>query len=95
MFFVYSNPFHSDDEIPYILSRPINQTVGTDLGQATAVVTWSEPTIDDNSGSYTVTSNFASGSSFPLGMSTVDYRISDASGNNNTFSFVVMVYGNY
>ncbi|XP_072039523.1 uncharacterized protein [Amphiura filiformis] len=84
-----------DDEIPCILSRPGDQSTCTDSEQATARVTWREPTVTDNAGVFTVTSNYASGSNFPLGDSTVTYTIVDASGNTNTFSFIVTIYEAY
>lgn len=52
---------------------------------------WTE-VITDNCPGVTYTSNYTSGTTFPLGNTTVTYTATDASGNQTTVSFVVNVY---
>ncbi|XP_072046364.1 uncharacterized protein [Amphiura filiformis] len=75
-------------------NTPGDITVDTESGLSTAVVTWTEPTVMDNSGDYTVTSTYNSGYRFPLGTTTVRYYAWDASGNNVTYAFNVTVEDN-
>ncbi len=57
-----------------------------------AIVNWTEPIITDNCTSGIVpVSNFASGSVFPLGTTTVNYTATDEGGNQATCSFQVIV----
>ncbi|XP_072044902.1 hyalin-like [Amphiura filiformis] len=84
-----------DNEDPLFSNTPSDITVDTESGLSTAVVTWTEPTVTDNSGDYTVTSNYNSGYRFPLGTTTVKYYAWDASGNNVTFEFNVTVEGEF
>ena len=49
--------------------------------------------VTDNSGSTMLTSNYESGDLFPIGISNVVYTATDHSGNMDTVSFVVTVYG--
>ncbi|WP_430405764.1 HYR domain-containing protein [Fluviicola sp.] len=55
------------------------------------VPTWSE-VITDNCPGVTYTSNYTSGTNFPLGNTTVTYTATDVAGNQTTVSFVVNVY---
>jgi gliding motility-associated-like protein len=55
------------------------------------VPSWTE-VITDNCPGVTYTSNYTSGTTFPLGNTTVTYTATDASGNQATVSFVVNVY---
>ena len=85
-----------DDVIPTVASCPSDISVGTDGGSCSSVVTYSSPTFDDNcdgSGlTGTLVSGFASGQSFPVGITTVTYEFSDAAGNGPVFcSFDVTV----
>ena len=54
---------------------------------------WREPLVQDNSGTYTLTSNYASGSSFPLGITPVIYTATDPSGNTATAAFMIIIQG--
>ena len=55
---------------------------------------WAPPNVTDNSGYYTLSSNYKSGDSFPVDKSTmVTYNATDPSGNIATLSFFVTVYG--
>ena len=57
------------------------------------MVSWTEPTVTDNSGSYTLTSTHSSGASFDIGNTTVTYIAVDESGNKATYSFDITVTG--
>ena len=83
----------TDVNLPVFSNTPNATTFSTDPGQATAVVTWTEPTVTDNSGTYTVTSTHSSGSSFDIGNTTVTYTVVDESGNEATYSFTITVTG--
>eukprot|EP00057_Strongylocentrotus_purpuratus_P026271 XP_011680745.1 PREDICTED: hyalin-like [Strongylocentrotus purpuratus] len=84
----------SDNEIPVISGCPSDQNVTTDIGNATAVVTWTAPTATDNSGNQTLTSSHNPGDYFPLGNNTVTYYASDDAGNTETCTFFVVVSDN-
>lgn len=85
-----------DTQAPIIISPPSNVTVGTDAGQPTAVVNWTEPTVSDNApgASITRTSGPAPGSAFPIGTTTITYTAQDAAGNTATASFDIAVEDN-
>ena len=56
------------------------------------IVTWNQPTASDNSGQTpNVQTTHQSGSSFPVGTSTVIYTFTDAAGNEATCSFNVNI----
>ena len=68
-------------------------STNTNAGLAYAVVTWTEPTVTDNSGVLTLTSGYQSGDQFPIGDTLVTYTASDLAGNIATLSFHVNVTG--
>ena len=74
-------------------SIPANITQNTDPGLPTGVVTWSEPTASDNSGSVTLTSSHESGEAFPIGVTVVTYTAVDAASNMVSSSFAVLIEG--
>lgn len=82
-----------DQELPVFTAFPTNISVGTDANRATAAVTWVLPTATDNSGAATVAQTVgpASGSAFPIGVTTVTYSATDPSGNQVVRSFTVTV----
>ena len=83
-----------DNENPVIVNLPTSSTQHTDSGKAYAVVSWTEPTANDNSNqAVTLKSNHKSGDQFPIGPTTVMYTATDAYNNMNTQSFVVTVQG--
>ncbi|NP_999830.1 egg bindin receptor 1 precursor [Strongylocentrotus purpuratus] len=84
----------SDNEIPVISGCPSDQNVATDIGNATAVVTWTPPTATDNSVNQTLTSTNNPGDDFPIGNNTVTYSASDDAGNTETCTFFVVVSDN-
>ena len=88
--------FFSDREQPVYIDTPaLNLTVNNDAGLPSAVVTWTEPTVTDNSGLFTVSVSHSSGSAFDIGITTVTYTAVDASGNTASYAFIVMVEGTF
>ncbi len=79
----------NDTEKPTIIC-PGNAVVSSPFGQTPAVVGYS-PTATDNCPGVTTTCVPASGSSFPVGVTTVTCTATDASGNTNTCTFTVTV----
>ena len=83
----------TDAEPPEITcSNPPSQN--TDAELPTADVTWTTPTVIDNCGEVTITSDYESGDSFPIGSTAVTYEATDSSGISNTCSFSIVVIGN-
>ncbi|MEZ5328643.1 MAG: HYR domain-containing protein [Verrucomicrobiales bacterium] len=80
-----------DTEAPAIVGMPQNVSVTVAPGQASAPVTWLEPTAADNVGVVSFSSNFQSGDVFPEGTTTVTYAARDAAGNERSASFTVTV----
>lgn len=78
-------------EKPVIKGMPSDITVSTDAGMDYATVTWAEPTANDNDGISTFGADFASGTQFPLGETTVTYTAVDHSGNIATATFTITV----
>ena len=78
---------------PIISNLPTDITKDTDSGLPTAVVTWVEPTATDNSGSQTLTSTHTPGSSFRIGVTSVEYRAVDSAGNEAVDGFTVTIEG--
>ncbi|XP_041486024.1 hyalin-like [Lytechinus variegatus] len=84
----------TDNENPVISGCPSNQDVTTDIGNATALVTWAPPTATDNSGTQTLTSTANPGDYLPIGNNTVNYTSTDAAGNTDTCFFYISVTDN-
>ena len=78
---------------PVISHVPSGIIQSTDPGLPTASVTWNAPIASDNSEDVTLTSNFKSGDSFPIGETEVTYEAVDPSGNHVTVEFVITVKG--
>ena len=84
----------TDAEDPIISDTPSTQNVNTDAHSPTATVSWTPPTASDNSGeTVTLTSDYESGDTFPIGTTTVTYAATDTSGNTATSTFNVVVTG--
>ncbi len=79
-----------NDTQPPTITCPANITTGNTTGQCGAVVNFS-PVASDNCPGVVVTSSPASGSTFPIGTTTVSSTATDASGNTATCSFTVTV----
>jgi hypothetical protein len=83
------------DLIAPVLSCPSNIEVNADQGTCSTVVSWNPATATDNcDAQLTVvqTGGPASGSSFPVGTTTITYTATDASGNVGTCSFDIIVH---
>jgi hypothetical protein len=87
-----TNLCFSDTTKPTFSGCPANITVQTVGTSATA--TWTAPTATDNCGSATVTSNFQSGATFGLGLTTIIYTATDINGNSALCQFTVTVTQN-
>ena len=85
----------TDNEKPTI-SCPIDITQDMDEGECVANVTYTAPTGSDNcSGSNTTqTAGLASGSDFPIGVTTNTFLVTDAYGNSDSCSFTVTITDN-
>lgn len=81
----------TDTQAPAISGCPSDISVNTAPGLSTAVVSWVAPTATDNLGVTSFTPNFAPGSTFSVGTTTVTYTALDASFNSDTCSFNVIV----
>ena len=84
----------NDVTAPRITNLPANLTVNTDPGSCDAVVNFGNPTVVDNCTGSTFTVNPVSGSTFPIGTSTVSVTATDAAGNITTSTFTVTVVDN-
>jgi len=80
-----------DNTGPVINNLPNNITVTGNGSNCQVPVTWTTPTAADNCGTASVNSNYASGSTFGQGSTTVTYTAIDNCGNTATASFVVTV----
>jgi hypothetical protein len=81
----------NDTQAPAI-SCPANITVTTAIGSCVAPVTYAVTATDNCPGVTTaLTAGLASGSSFPIGVTTVTHRATDAAGNISSCSFTVTV----
>jgi hypothetical protein len=81
------------DSEPPVITCPANVAVGTQSGQSFAVVSYPPPNVNDNSAVVTTGCLPASGSTFPLGVTTVTCTATDVAGNKSTCSFTVSVGG--
>ena len=82
----------TDNEAP-VLTCPATMNVNADPGMCSAVVNYSTPTATDNCNvnSVSLTGGPASGSTFPLGTTTISYMAMDATGNFAVCSFDIVV----
>jgi hypothetical protein len=81
----------NDTQAP-VFTCPANITVTTAAGVCTAPVTYAAPATDNCPGVVvTRTAGPASGSAFPVGVTTVTHTATDASGNITTCTFTVTV----
>ncbi|HNB33923.1 MAG TPA: HYR domain-containing protein, partial [Bacteroidia bacterium] len=80
-----------DNQNP-VITCPANITVNTPPGSCTAVVSYVVTATDNCPGVTTaLTGGLASGASFPIGLTTVSWRATDAAGNISNCSFTVRV----
>ncbi|MCG9911082.1 MAG: HYR domain-containing protein [Flavobacteriales bacterium] len=81
----------NDVEAPVIVNGPANIIQSNNIGNCSAVVNWVAPQATDNCSIVSFTSDFASGSTFPVGTTTVTYTAVDQAGLITTYSFTVTV----
>ncbi len=81
-----------NDTIPPVITCPANIMQGTDPGTCSAVVTWAMPTVVDNCTNVTITCTPPSGTTFPVGDSTVVCIVEDPGGNLDTCEFIITVF---
>lgn len=83
-----------DSKPPQIQGCPENIVIRSSTGdptQCSQVATWTEPSASDECGVASFTSTHASGSVFPLGVTTVQFTAKDETGHTTTCSFTVTV----
>ena len=80
-----------EDTEPPVITCPANITQANDPGQCGAVINYTVTATDNCTSSVTVTVQPASGTFFPVGITTVNATATDASGNTSTCSFTVTV----
>ncbi|XP_072018428.1 uncharacterized protein [Amphiura filiformis] len=81
-----------DEVPPFVIGCPGNINDFVSLGIPGKVITWSEPSSNDNSGVSTISSrSHPPGSFFLVDATTVTYVFSDESGNTAECSFVVTI----
>ncbi|TND07844.1 MAG: hypothetical protein FD123_2834 [Bacteroidetes bacterium] len=82
----------TDNQSP-VFTCPGNMAVNADSGMCSAVVNYSAPVATDNCSvaSASMTGGLASGSTFPLGTTTITYTATDSAGNSSTCSFDIVV----
>lgn len=75
------------------ITCPDDIVADTDAGECTAVVTYTPPAGTDNCPGATteLSSGIGSGGTFPIGVSTETYTVTDASGNTAECSFTITV----
>ncbi|WP_254094638.1 HYR domain-containing protein [Dawidia soli] len=82
----------TDATKPAFTGCPAAINVTTDPATCNALVNWTPPTVTDNcDAAPVVTATNAPGSTFALGIHTVIYEATDASGNKETCSFTITV----
>ncbi|HCA83717.1 MAG TPA: hypothetical protein DEP18_08005, partial [Flavobacteriales bacterium] len=82
-----------DNLSPTITGCPSNQTLSNTPGTCGRVVTWTAPTATDNCAGATITQTAgpASGSTLPIGVTTITYTATDGASNTSTCSFTITV----
>ena len=81
-YYIFFDLLHlTDNEKPVIVGCPSDIVNSTDVGAATGNVTWTPPTVTDNSGLVTLTSSHNTTDSFPIGTTEINYTAVDGAGN--------------
>ena len=81
-----------EDTTPPVLTCPATVVETVELGVTSVVVTFGNPTVEDNSGSASLVSvSPASGSLFTVGVTSVTFTYQDAAGNEASCTFSVVV----
>jgi len=85
----------TDNEIPELVACPTNITKSCDVGECSAIVSWTEPSVNDNctsSENISWVKSHTPGTVFSLGTTTVTYKGIDEAGNESLIcSFTVTV----
>jgi hypothetical protein len=83
----------TDTQPPLIANLPADIVLTITAPTTTAVANWTAPTVTDNVPGATIaqTAGPVSGSSFPIGTTTITYTATDAAGLTTTGSFTVTV----
>ena len=80
------------DRVAPVVTCPDNLAFTVDFGAGGRSVTWTGPTVSDNSGSFTpVLNTHNPGQFFPTGQTAVTYIYQDAANNRNQCSFTVTI----
>jgi HYR domain/Secretion system C-terminal sorting domain len=79
-----------NDQTAPVITCPADIVVNTTGTNCTAIVNYNV-TATDNCGTVTITTSQASGTAFPIGVTTVTARATDACGNTSTCTFTVRV----
>jgi gliding motility-associated-like protein len=77
------------EDVPPSITCPNSVFLLLPTNKCDTILNWTEPTATDNCGIDTVMTNFAPGSVFPSGTTTVVYTATDFAGNTATCSFTV------
>ncbi|WP_432411343.1 ExeM/NucH family extracellular endonuclease [Rasiella sp. SM2506] len=80
--------------VPPVITCPANITITNDAGACSAVVTFTDATATDPNGdldSVLQTAGLASGSEFPVGVSTIEFTATDDAGNMASCTFTITV----
>ncbi len=80
-----------NDQLAPVIICPANVTVTTPLGSCNATVNYNLTATDNCAGAVSITNVPASGSSFPLGVTTVTSTATDGCGNSSSCTFTVTV----
>ncbi len=80
-----------DTSAPVVTACPEDITTFVSFQTPGTTVTWTEPTVFDNSGAFDTTQTRTSGAFFAVGDSQVAYTFADAAGNQATCTFLVRV----
>ncbi len=79
----------SNSGCPTVTEGDFNFNIASVANTTTA--TWTAPTATDNCGTPTLTSNFNSGATFPVGTTAVTYTATDAKNNKSYCTFNIVV----
>jgi large repetitive protein len=79
---------------PVISGCPSNINLSSSTASCGAIVNWTAPTVSDNCGVLSFTSNHSPGDFFSVGTTTVTYQATDNYGNTSSCSFNVNVSDN-
>jgi len=89
---LHNNTFKLDDTAPIFSNCPSNIVVPVTPGSCSAIVSWVSPTVSDECPNpLIVQTGPASGSSFALGTTIVEYTATDDAGNMSQCSFMITV----